>query len=146
MENKNKKSTFENDLRRGAEGELKVFNYFKNKGYQVELNNSLVYRQLKNFDISITGKTISLIEVKDDYMHDETGNIALEYNCAEYTKSDFFVFVLGKSGLWYLPTEDLRRLLTSKHKGFNCMGGNEGRERLKIVSFDEFKIYAKQLN
>lgn len=145
MDLSKKINTFDKDLERGKEGELKVLLYFKSKGYIVQRNESKIYEEMKGYDLAVTGKTESLIEVKDDFLFDKTGNVALEYNCASYTKSDFFVYVLGKLGLWYLPTEDLRKLLSSQHKGFDCLGGSEGRERLKIVSFYTFKKYAKEL-
>lgn len=84
------KRTFKSDLLLGNKGEVKVGNIFKAKGYVVEYNTAKTIEELKGYDLTINKDEVTYkIEVKTDLMWEQTGNIAVEFNCVTNTKADY---------------------------------------------------------
>ncbi len=146
---------FKSDLETGHAGENMVSEYLISKGRLTEFNTSTDLNELRKWDISITGVTgntltgtgytYNKIEVKRDLKFSKTGNIAIEYKCLHDSTADYWVFILDNQ-MWYISYTDLFRLASWEYAGVKYVwGGDSNKSYMKIVPFDIFKHFAKQI-
>jgi hypothetical protein len=104
----------------------------------------------KPYDVWITyAGERTTFEVKADRMTQRTGNIVIEFQCADKpsgittTEADFWVYFIHNTGVYYMiPTGDIRRLIDEKKYTKTIRGGDGWRANMYVFPatvFDEWK-------
>lgn len=147
---------FKNDLEYGQIGELKVAEYFNNKGYETKLNEpvkgvKLTYEmleELRGWDLKVfNNDKIIKVEVKRDQKSKYTGNVAIEQRCVNHSNSDVFVYIFDAdcNEMYFIKYKTMKYILTDEVEGWWCLGGDGKRSKMKIIRKDLFLSYAKKL-
>jgi hypothetical protein len=104
---------------------------------QVANAEILKFEKTKDFDIKarVKGKEL-LFEVKDDYMSEKTGNIAIEfksrgkYSGIETTKANYYIYKINKKNgkdYYYIASVDTIRNIIQKGLYYRIVtGGDKG--------------------
>lgn len=119
-------SKFQANLVEASRAEVAIVSYLEKQGYKAWLNPE------KNGDcdvyVNIQGKTY-LVEVKTDFASIHTGNIAVEPQTLEHTKSHYFAYLIPQ--VKFIPTADVRNLYFEYYQsGKN--GGDQGKRQALI--------------
>ena len=124
---------FEKDLKTAKSCELEIALYLVGRGNKV--NKACDDRR---FDIEITNRNGNKqkIEVKEDFMHSKTGNIAIEYECRgkpsgiNTTESDQYIYKVHYADknprIFSIKTDNLKRLLNERKNIKSVTGGDAG--------------------
>lgn len=137
---------FKNDLAVGKIAENEVARLLTGKGYSIKFNKSNDLKVLRQFDLLITKDGAEyMLEVKNDLMCKKTGNIAIEYRCVETSISDIYIYVIDSIGIFYSTKSQMLIMLGDSVIGRSVYGGDGGRSYMKIIKFEEFKKYSKEL-
>ena len=120
-------SNFDKSVSIGKQAERFVKKYFEKKGYRVQENKAKKASELSKWDLHIWkhGKGY-YVEVKNDVMSRDTGNVGFEVGQGEYqkpsclltTQSDYWMHIFytkDSVGLSLCRTSALRQLILTKH-------------------------------
>jgi len=122
---------FEKDLKKAKSCELEIALYLVGRGNKVTKSCDD-----KRYDIEITNRNgqKQKIEVKEDFMHSKTGNIAIEYECRgkpsgiNTTESDQYIYKIHYSDrtsrIFSIKTDNLKRLLKERQNLRSVTGGD----------------------
>lgn len=141
---------FHQDLRDGHEAELEVIQILEKIRPEI---TDLQRCHTRHFDISgqYRGRTVTF-EVKYDLKVEQTGNIAIEYECRgkptgiAITEADYWVYkFLGQ--FFIFRTSELRaKLYDQKAFDRKATGGDPGsRTKMFLVKKETFKTWGKEL-
>ena len=144
--------SFEQDLYQAAKTEKQVAQWLADAGHEViKLNND--YR----YDIKVKLKTgnIVLIEVKEDFMCKNTGNVAVEFQCRgkpsgiERSEADYFIYKVhtpDEAELLSISKRKLMNLIETKQYHSIKVGGDSGSQtKMYLFSIATVKENFKKL-
>jgi hypothetical protein len=139
--------TFRADLELGEE-------YQKRFLYLIEYDTCEIAKgKFKDWDIKLTheGTTI-YVEVKCDRKANETGNLAIEFECSgqpsgvSATKADYWVhFVKGQPYYYMIPIEDLKQAIQDKKYTRTVKGGDGWRANMYLFPMNVFNDFREAI-
>ena len=141
---------FNKDLPVAKRTEKQISDYLVSEGFRLieECNNS-------DYDLRMQRPCgeIFTIEVKEDFMCERTGNVAVEHYCRgkpsgiSVSKADIYVYKVhepnGQKNIYAIKTSKLKRMIEDKLYDRDVTGGDEGSNsknylfRLDVIK-DEF--------
>lgn len=106
----------------------------------------LEYNDDNRYDIKVDWKgNIKTIEIKEDFLCQETGNVAVEFSCRgndsgiKTTQSDFYIYKVHEVGYiihyYLMKTSDLKKIISDKSYHRTVNGGDEGSNSLNYLFF-----------
>jgi hypothetical protein len=105
-------------LQFGEEGERYAISKLKGNGVRKMEGN------FSAFDyIVVNGKDIELYEVKTDRLAKNTGNIAVEYQCIQATRADYWLFVIYPE-VYKVPVSVLKKWIDGMFYSNIVQGGD----------------------
>jgi hypothetical protein len=130
---------FQKDLKVSYKSVDKVKNLLESKGAeQLEINHD------KKYDIRFTfNSRCFTIEVKQDFLFQKTGNVAIEYvsrnrdSGVTTSEADIWCYVLGEE-VYFCPTKRLRAILENTEFR-KVSGGDNNTSRMYLVPVKTFK-------
>ena len=139
-------ASFQKSKAMGSFGERVVQNYLKLAGIECELNTDKSKRSDYDLVCKI-GKKEFHIEVKLDWLCNETGNMAVEYQNEKnglpsgilISKSHIWSVLVRDSENWIVfmcKTSDLKRY-TDANKGRTIIGAGDGNSNLWLYKLDD---------
>jgi hypothetical protein len=133
------KYNFAQDLETGLNAENYVIEFLKSIGA-----DSIEICKDKRWDISFKqGSTNHTVEVKNDLMYKQTGNVAIEYSSRGKTSgittslAKYWIYVLDDE-IWMVYTPDLRDVL-NKCSYRRVSGGDDRTSELVLIPLNDFK-------
>jgi len=144
---------FGQDLKTAQATEKTIAEYLKAYWFakNVVMNNTSAF----DIQAEIGGKSWKM-EVKEDIMSGQTGNVAVEYfsrgkpSGIDVTESDLFIYVLtidGSKKYFAVNTKALRRIISEGKYFKNVTGGDPGSEtKMYLFKMDEFVRHGKFIN
>lgn len=132
---------FEDDLYKAMETENEVAKLLEDLGMEIlERNDD------EKYDIKVKRKgLIKTIEVKEDFLCQDTGNIAVEFKCRGVdsgittTKADFYIYKVHEIGYkihyYMMKTSDLRKLVKTKMYHRIVDGGDANSNSMNYLFF-----------
>jgi hypothetical protein len=94
-------------------------------------------------------KSEMLIEVKEDFYCQKSGNVAVEYFDGDHysginaTKADYWVYKVHEPstaiGYYIMPTRELKRLITEKKYHRDLAGGDKGETYMYLFHLEDIQ-------
>lgn len=133
---------FLKDLELGHIAEEYVSNYLTDyKGCRVVKNKRTDYAGLCEYDLLVTNAkgTTYKTEVKEDFLFEVTGNVAVEEKCMKHSKSDIVMYKLGDE-IYGINRGKLLNLMVNYRVVYNDRGNI-----LYLIPYNEFINITKKI-
>lgn len=144
---------FDRDLETAKKTELEIAQILTNRGCVV-----LNFKDDADYDLKVDkGGIITTIEVKEDFMCQKTGNVAVEFKCrGKYsgiltTIADYYIYKIWTNGYdaasyYSIPTDDLKKAIIAMEYKTVAIGGDAGsKTAMYLFGFEAFKKISRQL-
>lgn len=133
---------FLKDLELGHIAEEYVSNYLTDyKGCRVVKNTRTDYAGLCEYDLLVTSAkgTTYKTEVKEDFLFEVTGNVAVEEKCMKHSKADAIMYKLGDE-IYVIKRDRLLNLMVDYRVVYNGRGNI-----LYLIPYVEFINITKKI-